>query len=657
MAAIFRCVAVGVWILAVCVGTPAAAAEQRTLQPFETEAAFRKAVQDWYAEAEKRWNIDGAGIAQEMPVPHAATSTPPSAAAPPDSGSASSDVLDTSVVVTGSRIKATGDESITNVQTEGVDEGDIVKRHGDFLIVLRRGRLFTIRIGGDDLAPVSVVNAYGDGVDPEGAWYDEMLVSDKTVVVIGYSYRRDGTEIGLFDLSESGVISYRATYHLRSADYYSSRNYVSRLIAGKLVVYTQLHLYGDEDFDDNLPALRRWNAAEADKATFERILPATRIYRTPRKIEIGDDFAPALHTVNVCDLSGRDLTCNATAVLGASGSVFYVSEDSIFVWTASSYWDERKNEGVAKPADAFRIPLDGSAPTAMQASGMPIDQMSFLQKDGYLNVLLGAEAKGQWMWSSESVPGDMSLLRVPLQMFADGGDVAKPQHYRRLRGINGEDTDIHNRFIGDWLVVGAEEFPSDGRRPQYPAQAIRYASPGNFQKFRVGHVVERIEAIGDNAILVGSSGDDLLFTSISLGDWPTPVSVYAQRGAEQGEDRSHGFFYRATGDDEGLLGLPIVTGKKHGDEAASVLFLRNLSLRLRKAGDLSAQRGTAVDDGCKASCIDWYGDARPIFVGQRVFALLGYELVEGVFDGRRIRERRRLEFAPTPFAPTPSVAP
>lgn len=646
MAVTYRYVAISVWMLAIFLGTPAAAAEQRTLQPFETEAAFRKVVQDWYAEAEKRWGAEGGGIAQEVPVPDGTTSTLPSLPSSPDSGSASSDVLDTSVAVTGSRIKATGDESITNVQTEGVDEGDIVKRQGDFLIVLRRGRLFTIRIGGDNLEAVSVANAYGDGVDPEGAWYDEMLVSDNTVVVIGYSYRREGTEIILFDLSDAGVISYRAMYHLRSADYYSSRNYVSRLTDGKLVIYTQLHLYSYEDFDGNLPALRHWDTAGGDAAKFERILPATRIYRTPREIEIGDDFAPVLHAINVCDLSRRDLTCLATAVLGASGGVFYVSEDSIFVWTASSYWDERNNVNVAKPADVFRIPLDGSAPTAIQASGVPIDQMSFLQKDGYLNVLLREEAKGQWMFASESVPGDISLLRVPLELFADGSDVAEPRHYRRLRGINGEDTDIHNRFIGDWLVVGAEEIPSDRRRSQYPVQVIRYASLGNFRKLRVGHIIERIEAIGDDAILVGSLGDDLRFTSIALSDRPTPVSVYTQRGAEQGDDRSHGFFYRATGDDEGLLGLPVITENNYRDEAASVLFLRNVSLRLRKAGDLSAQLGTGIDDGCKASCIDWYGDARPIFVDQRIFALLGYELVEGVFDGQSIRERRRVDFAP-----------
>ena len=39
------------------------------------------------------------------------------------------------------------DESITNVQHAGVDEGGIVKLHGEHLVVLRRGRLFTVAIG------------------------------------------------------------------------------------------------------------------------------------------------------------------------------------------------------------------------------------------------------------------------------------------------------------------------------------------------------------------------------------------------------------------------------------------------------------------------------------------------------------------------------
>ncbi|MGZ8359789.1 MAG: hypothetical protein ACXWUX_04650, partial [Allosphingosinicella sp.] len=69
--------------------------------------------------------------------------------------------------------------------------------------------------------------------------------------------------------------------------------------------------------------------------------------------------------------------------------------------------------------------------------------------------------------------------------------------------------------------------------------------------------------------------------------------------------------------------------------------------RFAHAGELSAEVRGVTDDGCQASCVDWYGNARPIFLGDRTFALLGYELVEGLREGRTIRERRRVNFAPS----------
>jgi hypothetical protein len=42
---------------------------------------------------------------------------------------------------------------------------------------------------------------------------------------------------------------------------------------------------------------------------------------------------------------------------------------------------------------------------------------------------------------------------------------------------------------------------------------------------------------------------------------------------------------------------------------------------------------------------DWYGNSRPIFLGDRILALTGYEIVEGAVDDGRIREVRRAGFA------------
>jgi hypothetical protein len=74
--------------------------------------------------------------------------------------------------------------------------------------------------------------------------------------------------------------------------------------------------------------------------------------------------------------------------------------------------------------------------------------------------------------------------------------------------------------------------------------------------------------------------------------------------------------------------------------------LRNESLRLNELGELASAAEGEVKDACRASCVDWYGNARPLFLRGRVFALLGYEIVEGAFAENRIRETRRISYAP-----------
>jgi hypothetical protein len=77
-----------------------------------------------------------------------------------------------------------------------------------------------------------------------------------------------------------------------------------------------------------------------------------------------------------------------------------------------------------------------------------------------------------------------------------------------------------------------------------------------------------------------------------------------------------------------------------------MLFVRRNDRRFAHAGEIAAKAEGTRDDGCQASCVDWYGNARPIFLGERVFALLGYELVEGRLENGRVREIDRVSFAP-----------
>ncbi|MGH9967350.1 MAG: beta-propeller domain-containing protein [Pyrinomonadaceae bacterium] len=536
-------------------------------------------------------------------------------------------------------------ESVTNVQHAGVDEGGIVKLHGDHLVVLRRGRLFTVKIGDDDLKPVSIVDAFGPDLNPAYTWYDEMLVSDDLIAVIGYSYERGGTEIGLFEISANGQLKYRSTYHLRSNDYYSSRNYASRLIGSKLIFYTPLYLYpGSDDPFKSFPAVREWHKG-ATNDEFRRIISATRVYRPEQPVNA--TYGLALHTVTVCDLSNGGFACDATGVIGPAGRVFYVSPDAVYVWV--SEW-ARYDDKTRAQSLVYRMPLDGSSPTALGVSGSPVDQFSFLQsEDGHLNVLVRSDAAGDGMWRAEVGAGEVALMRVPLLSFSDGSDAAPSSSYRPLPKPEGYT--FQNRLVGDYLLYGTG---SGWGYPQKASHASLYAvrwAGNEIHGFSLPHGVDRIEQMGSDAVVVGTEGKNLSFTAVRLGRSPQLAGRFTRAGASQGELRSHGFFYRADGPDSGTLGLPISVPGRAGyrhlfEDSAAILFLRNESLNFREVGELAARPERATDDACRASCVDWYGNARPLFVRGRILALLGYEIVEGTLDDGRMRELRRVSYAP-----------
>lgn len=539
---------------------------------------------------------------------------------------------------------AKDDESVTNTQHAGVDEGGIVKLHGDHLVVLRRGRLFTVAVGDNALKPISAVDAFGPEIDPRSTWYDEMLVSDDTVVVIGYSYERGGTEVGLFNIDRAGNLSYRSTYHLRSNDYYSSRNYASRLIGSKLIFYTPLYMnpYA-EDPTVTFPAVRKWHKG-ATPQEFQRIVSATRVYRPER--EINPNSGLALHTVTVCDLAS-DFKCAATAVLGPPGRVFYVSPESVYVWTTEWSYNRQRN---VERSMVYRMPLDGTGPSALGVSGSPVDQFSFLEsQDKHLNVLVRSSGSGDGMWSAERTAGEVALLRVPLSSFNDGSDSASSWDYHGLPKPSGYT--FQNRFVGDYLLYGTGSgWGAPQNKTQSNLYAVRWAD-GDLSELKVNHGVDRIEALGSDAIVVGSDGSNLRFSSIRLGASPEVADEYMRKGASQGELRSHGFFYKPDGPNSGVLGLPISvpgrSGYKHlFEDSAAILFLRNNDLHFEEIGELAAQSEKAVDDACKASCVDWYGNSRPLFVRGRIIALLGYELVEGTVREGRLRELRRVNYSP-----------
>ena len=295
------------------------------------------------------------------------------------------------------------------------------------------------------------------------------------------------------------------------------------------------------------------------------------------------------------------------------------------------------------------MPLDGSAPSALGVAGSPVDQFSFLESsDENLNVLVRSGGRGEQMWGSEVAAGDVALLRTPIDRFSDGSESAPYYRYRELPRPEGYT--FQNRFIGSYLLYGTG---SGWGRPEQKNSADLFAvnwTSGDTSNLKLRHGVDRIEQMGRDAVVVGTNGTDLYFSPVRLADSPRVRESYVRKNASQGELRSHGFFYKSDGRDTGVLGLPIARQGRSGyrhliEDSAAIIFLRNDDLDLNEIGELEA-KNTATSDNCKASCVDWYGNARPLFIRNRIFALLGYEIVEGNIYGNRIAETRRVNYSP-----------
>ena len=383
---------------------------------------------------------------------------PPPPAPPPASASpvAAQESAADSISVTGSR---TGGDKITNTQEADVDEGGIVKKRGDLLVILRRGRLFTVSIAGGGVRPIDHINAFPPGITGGGDWYDEMLISGDRIIVIGYSYARGGTEVNRFRLSPDGRLRFEDAYHLRSNDYYSSRNYASRLIGNRLVYYTPaLPRLGRREPFANFPAVSRW---QGSKPEFRRIAQARDVYIVPshaRRRGSAARYASQRHRLQPHRSRAR--------LQGDGGArprqphISMSARPRSISGSAMPGTGTRRGRGGAQ-SWLYRLPLDRiEKPSAIGASGQPADQFSFREdrQFGLIDVLVRNDGGGDAMWNNESSEGDVALLSVPIRSMGDGSRRAPSSRYRNLPPVGGDAWNFQNRFVGNHILYGGHAY-------------------------------------------------------------------------------------------------------------------------------------------------------------------------------------------------------
>ncbi|HEU4411963.1 MAG TPA: hypothetical protein VFS43_42370 [Polyangiaceae bacterium] len=488
----------------------------------------------------------------------------------------------------------------------GVDAGDIVKQAGAHLVVLRRGMLYAVEASG--AAPERLVDAIavaGEGAPPGDAWYDEVLVRGELVYVAGFRRGEGGAsapgkaELRSFRLS-NGKFTRLHGVAFESYDYFASGANASRLAGDQLVFFTRYPLErgpgGAPDYPELLEAggdgqLRAlgplFGAADVVTAAVE---PSAR---------------PAFYTVVRCALpDSGELACRARSLLGAGSRLTHVSAGALYLWADSH---------------VYRFDLASLDVTTHRARGLPVDAFSLRERGGELLALSNRQLG----------LGGVELLRLPLAAFDRAGAqpvAATPVHEARPA--------YEGRFAGDSLVaaLGASDPSTEGTTELISLDLATGAS-----SLVPSGPVARIEPLDGGRVLVvageggpGGGASGVALRVLPIGDLGRTLGELRLEGLVEGEGRSRGFSFRAEAEGAGTFGLAL-TGEP--DETASRGFGRRASslgfFDLSAAGALTYLGLVAPaqpEAECGGSCVDWYGNTRPVFAGDRAYALMGGEL-------------------------------
>ncbi len=559
------------------------------------------------------------------------------------------------IIVTGSRI--TSSDSITNNQVAGVDEGDIIKQFNNMLIILRKGTLYSIDISDQNsssfikLDEVKAFSPYWQ----HDAFFDEILINNGIILVLGFNYDLDVSEIIRFELTDDGKFTFKDNYLINSEDYYDPENYASRLFNHQFTSYIPIELYLNEPFEDQLPQITKVPndfSGDEKELIWNTLFDISDIY-----FPIQNLSEPTLHSFIVCPLNQDDLICNGVGVISSNTSLYYNNGEHIYMWVSA--WKQEaldidsintydtiydidrgsltngKNkvtniEELYNPL-IYRISLNDFDVDAVQVQGMPVSQFSFHHQNEAL-YMYGLIDKNH-----------AKLMEMPDSIF----DKAASK-YPIIITENYEENSINStqRFIGNYFLIGNSYDRYLDDFSIKPVNIINIKN-GKSDEITLTHYADRIEAIDEKALVVGTTQDNNLGLSLlSLKDIKIDKQTILLDRLE-GESRSHAFNFKYI-EDFLLTGITTQFKNKAELDEGYYWWDDNIPSDITFIGGLDNfdYIGGLVSDspptqGCTVSCDDWYGNSRPFFIENRIFALTGDELIEAsLIDGKIVELSR-----------------
>ena len=151
--------------------------------------------------------------------------------------------------------------------------------------------------------------------------------------------------------------------------------------------------------------------------------------------------------------------------------------------------------------------LDGGAGTDTMAGGTGNDIYVFTAGDR-VTELAGATNGVDTVRSAVAATLSVNVEKLLLT----GG--------ANVKGTGNASNNTLTGNTGRNLLYGAGSSWFREERPDQRVFVLPYRRPYAVTQLELGHSVDRIEALGSDAVVVGTSGDELRFTSVELGRTP-----------------------------------------------------------------------------------------------------------------------------------------
>lgn len=288
---------------------------------------------------------------------------------------------------------ASGDYSATNLQVEGVDEGDIVKTDGIYIYILSsESGIRIVKAEGLEVVTEIPMDLEGGYVD-----YQEMFVDDRRLILVGNQYESGISEASedvyyMDSVNRTVMVSYdlsdiknpQMIGKVSQDGYYRT----SRKVGDYLYLFSDYYYYADEEFEED-SVIPRVN---------DTAVPENQIY-------VPDEIRECRYLVmSSVNMEEPDRTIDQKALLN-SGDQFYITKSSIYVirYEGQSHWYQNQIY-----SSFIRFKMNKGKIRAVAAASLKgelTDTFAVSESGGYLRTFLTD-------WSSTSNEGPVNRVYV-----------------------------------------------------------------------------------------------------------------------------------------------------------------------------------------------------------------------------------------------------